>query len=338
MRLRSSSRLWRAVRFPAAAALFVATVFASLRYGALPLDAATVWSAVWDYDHTDHGQVVVRELRVHRTVIGTLAGACLAVAGALTQGVTRNPLGAPGILGINAGAALAVVGAIYVVGITTPGGYVWFAFVGALAATLLVYAIASAGAGGATPVKLALAGAIITALAGSWTAALLLLDVATLDQARFWLAGSIAGRGTAEATLLMPVIGVSLVAALLIGRQVNALSMGAQLAAGLGQRVAAVRAVASVLVVALAGSAVALAGPVAFVGLAVPHIVRSVVGPDYRLIIGYSMLLGPCLLLGADVVGRVIVAPSELQVGIVSAALGAPFLVYLVRRSRMAEL
>ena len=314
------------------------TVFASLRFGALSLDTVTVWSAIWSYDPADHGQIVVRELRVHRTVIGCLAGACLAVAGALTQGVTRNPLGAPGILGINAGAAFAVVGAIYLVGISSPGGYVWFAFGGALGATLLVYAIASAGAGGAPPVKLALAGAIISALAGSWTAALLLLDVATLDQARFWLAGSIAGRGTAEVTLLFPVIGISLAAALLIGRQVNALSLGAHVAAGLGQRVAITRAVAGVLVVALAGSAVALAGPIAFVGLAVPHIVRSLIGPDYRLIIGYSMLLGPCLLLGADVIGRVVVAPSELQVGIVSAALGAPFLIHLVRRTRLAEL
>ena len=314
------------------------TVFASLRFGALSLDTATVWSAIWNYDQADHGQIVVRELRVHRTVIGSLAGACLAVAGALTQGVTRNPLGAPGILGINAGAAFAVVGAIYLVGISSPGGYVWFAFGGALGATLLVYAIASAGADGATPIKLALAGAIISALAGSWTAALLLLDVATLDQARFWLAGSIAGRGTAEVLLLFPIIGIALVAALLIGRQVNALSLGAHVAAGLGQRVAITRAVAGVLVVALAGSAVALAGPIAFVGLAVPHIVRSLVGPDYRLIIGYSMLLGPCLLLGADVVGRLVVAPSELQVGIVSAALGAPFLIHLVRRTRLAEL
>lgn len=318
--------------------LFVVTVFASVRFGALDIDTATVWTALWNYDPADHGQIVVRELRLHRTAIGVLAGACLAVAGALTQGVTRNPLGDPGILGISAGAAFAVVSAIYLVGISTAAGYVWFAFAGALGATLLTYAVASAGAGGATPVKLALAGAIISALAASWMSMLLLLDVATLDQARFWLAGSISGRGTAEMMLLSPIIGAALLVSLLIGRQVNALSLGAEVAAGLGQRVAVTRAVTGLLVVALAGSAVALAGPVAFIGLAVPHIVRSLVGPDYRLIIGYSMLLGPCLLLGADVVGRVIAAPSELQVGIVSAALGAPFLIYLVRRTQLAEL
>ena len=326
------------VGVPAAVALLAVVALLSLRYGALGIDTATVWNAIWDYDRSDHGQVVVRELRLHRTVIGAVAGASFAVAGALTQGVTRNPLGAPAILGTNAGAAFAVVTAIYVVGIATPAGYVWFAFAGALGATVLVYAIASAGTGGATPVRLALAGAVISALLGSWTAAMLLLDVATLDQARFWLAGSISGRGTTDALLLAPIIAAALVAALALGHHVNALSLGAEVAAGLGQRTNAVRAVAGLAVVALAGSAVALAGPVAFVGLAVPHIVRSVVGPDYRWIIVYSLLGGPCLLLGADVVGRLVVAPQELQVGIVSAAVGAPFLIYLVRRTRLAEL
>ena len=323
---------------PTSAALLAAVAWTSLRYGALHIDNATVWESLWSYDRDDHAQIVVRELRLHRTVIGMVAGASFAVAGALTQGVTRNPLGAPGILGTNAGAAFAVVTAIYVAGIATPAGYVWFAFAGALGATVLVYAVASAGSGGATPVRLALAGAVISALLGSWTAALLLLDVATLDQARFWLAGSISGRGTDEALLLLPVVAVALVAALGLGRHVNALSLGKEVAAGLGQRTGLVQAVAGLAVVALAGSAVALAGPVAFVGLAVPHIARSVVGPDYRWIIVYSLLGGPCLLLGADVVGRLIVAPQELQVGIVSAAIGAPFLIYLVRHSRLAEL
>lgn len=327
-----------AMSLPLAGATLICVGFLSLRYGVLHIDFATVWDALWNYDRSDQGQVVVRELRVPRTIIGMLAGAGFAVAGALTQGVTRNPLGAPGILGTNAGAAFAVVTAIYSAGITTPAGYVWFAFAGALGATVLVYLVASAGASGPTPVKLALAGAVISALLGSWTAALLLLDLETLDQARFWLAGSISGRGTEEVELLLPVIAVALVVALSMGRQVNALSLGEEVATGLGQRTALVRAVAGLCVVALAGSAVAMAGPVAFVGLAVPHIVRSVVGPDYRWIILYSALLGPCMLLGADVVGRLIVSPTELQVGIVSAAVGAPFLIYLVRGTKLAQL
>ena len=319
-------------------AILVVVCLSSLRYGVLHIDSGTVWQAFWDYDPTDHGQAVVRELRLHRTVIGAVAGASFAVAGALAQGVTRNPLGDPGILGVNAGAAFAVVAAIHLVGVTAPTGYVWFAFAGASAAALLVYAVAAAGSGGASPVKLALAGAVITALLGSWTAALLLLDVATLDQARFWLVGSISGRGTDEALLLMPVVAVAMTVALGLGRHLNALSLGTEMAAGLGQRIAAVRAVAALVVVALAGSGVALAGPVTFVGLAVPHIARSTVGSDYRWIILYSLLGGPCLLLGADVIGRLVASPRELQVGIVSAALGAPFLVCLVRRSRTIEL
>ncbi|MCQ3812895.1 MAG: iron ABC transporter permease [Acidimicrobiia bacterium] len=327
-----------ALGLPIVFSLLVVVILLSLRFGALRIDTGTVANAIWDYDRSDHRQIVVRELRLPRTAMGILAGACFAVAGALTQGVTRNPLGAPGILGINAGAAFAVVTAIYSGGITNPAGYVWFAFIGALGATVLVYVVASAGSGGATPIKLALAGAVISALLGSWTAALLLLDLETLDQARFWLAGSISGRGTEEAVLLFPIIAAALLLALFMGRQVNALSLGDEVAKGLGQRISITRTVAGVCVIALAGAAVALAGPAAFIGLAVPHIVRSVVGPDYRWIILYSALLGPCLLLGADIIGRVIVSPEELQVGIVSAALGAPFLVYLVRNTKMTEL
>ena len=207
------------VSLPCAGGLLLLVGLLSLRYGVLDIDISTVWESIWSYDRSDQGQVVVRELRVPRTIIGILAGAGFAVAGALTQGVTRNPLGAPGILGTNAGAAFAVVTAIYSAGITTPAGYVWFAFAGALGATVLVYLVASAGSSGPTPVKLALAGAVISALLGSWTAALLLLDLETLDQARFWLAGSISGRGTEEVQLLLPVIAVALVVALSMGRR-----------------------------------------------------------------------------------------------------------------------
>ncbi|MEM7287706.1 MAG: iron ABC transporter permease [Actinomycetota bacterium] len=323
---------------PFAIALLAFFVLLSLRCGSLEISTAQAWNAIFDYDATDQGQIVVRELRAPRTLIGAAAGACLAVAGAITQGVTRNPLGAPGILGVNAGASFAIVTAIFLAGVVTPEGYVWFAFAGALGAAVLVYSVASVGHGGATPVKLALAGAVVTALLGAWTTSLLLLDQETLDQARFWLAGSIAGRGTDELRLLFPIIVASLVVGLFMGRQINLLSMGDDVAAGLGQRTALVRAAAGVTVVLLAGSAVAIAGPVAFIGLAIPHMVRSIVGPDYRWIMLYSLLLGPCLLLASDVVGRVVVRPAELQVGIVTAAVGAPFLIYLVRFTKLAEL
>ncbi|MEM8923449.1 MAG: iron ABC transporter permease [Actinomycetota bacterium] len=327
-----------AIGVPLCVGILLVIGLLSLRCGSLELSATTAWNALVDYDSTDQGQIVVRQLRVPRTLVGAAAGACLAVAGAITQGVTRNPLGSPGLLGVNAGAAFAVVTAIFALNVVSPLGYVWFAFLGALGASVVVYAVASTGPGGPTPVKLALAGAIITALLAAWTTSLLLLDSETLDQARFWLAGSIAGRGLEELRLLFPMMAIALVAGLFMGRQINALSLGEDVAAGLGQRTTYVRVASAAIVVVLAGSAVAIAGPVAFVGLAIPHVVRSLVGPDYRWILLYCVILGPCLLLGADIVGRIVVRPAELQVGIVTAAVGAPFLVYLVRFTKLAEL
>ena len=317
-------------------ALTVVT-FLSLRFGSFQVSWMTAWDAIFDYDSTIQGQIVVRELRLPRTFLGLAAGSSLAVAGALVQGVTRNSLAGPGILGINQGAAFAVVTAIFLADIVSPKGYVWFAFIGATIASVLVYSVAHFGPGGATPIKLVLSGVIVTALLGSWTSALLLLDLETLDEARFWLAGSISGRGIEEVYFLFPFILVSLFVAVLMGRQVNVLNLGEDIAASMGQRMNLVRILAGLIVIILSGSAVAIAGPIAFVGLAVPHIVRSLVGPDYRWILLYCVILGPCLLLGADIVGRLIVRPSELQVGIVTAAVGAPFLIYLVRFTKIGQ-
>ena len=317
--------------------LVIVIVLISLRFGSLEITWRTAWNAIFNYDTTNQGQIVVRELRIPRTILGLAAGSCLAVAGALTQGITRNPLGAPGILGVNAGAAFAIVTAIYVADIVSPAGYVWFAFFGAAGASILVYFIAQFGAGGATPVKLALAGVVITALLGGWTTSLLILDLETLDEARFWLAGSIASRGTDEITVLFPIIIIGLLLGISLGKQINILSLGEDIAMSLGQRIAIIRIAAGIVIILLCGSAVAIAGPVAFVGLAIPHMVRSLVGPDYRWILIYSLFLGPCLLLGADVIGRLIVRPTELQVGIVTAAAGAPFLIYLVRFTKLSD-
>jgi len=317
--------------------LVIIIALISLRFGSLEITWGTAWNAIFDYDATNQSQIVVRELRLPRTILGLAAGSCLAVAGALTQGITRNPLGAPGILGVNAGAAFAIVTAIYVADIVSPAGYVWFAFFGAAGASILVYFIAQFGAGGATPVKLALAGVVITALLGGWTTSLLILDLETLDEARFWLAGSIASRGTDEITVLFPIIIIGLLLGISLGKQINILSLGEDIAMSLGQRIAIIRIAAGIVIILLCGSAVAIAGPIAFVGLAIPHMVRSLVGPDYRWILLYSLFLGPCLLLGADVIGRLVVRPTELQVGIVTAAAGAPFLIYLVRFTKLSD-
>lgn len=305
----------------------------SVRVGSVPIDTGTVLDAFFDFDGSDE-HIIVRSLRVPRTLIGIGVGAALAVAGAVTQGVTRNPLGAPDILGINAGASFAVVTAIHGLGFVTPAGYLWFAFAGALGATVLVYALGSSGSGGPTPVKLALSGAVLTALLGSWTTALLVLDQRTLDEARFWLAGSLAGRELAVFAMVAPFLVVGLAVSLVLGRQLNALSLGEDVARGLGQRTSVVRIMCALAVVLLAGAAVAAAGPIAFIALATPHMVRALIGADYRWILPYSLAFGPVLLLAADILGRIVVRPAELQVGIVTAVFGAPVLISLVRRSK----
>lgn len=306
--------------------------------GARPIALGTVIEAFTGYDPASDEHLIVRTLRVPRTIIGLAVGAALGVAGAVMQGVTRNPLADPGILGINAGAAFAVVIAIYALGVGSLSVYVWFAFVGAAVAAVVVYGLGSLGRDGPTPVKLALAGAAITALLSSLTTAILLIDIQTLDQFRFWVVGSLAGRDAEVARQVLPFLLVGAVLALASARSLNALALGDDVARSLGQRVVVARLLAAVAVVLLTGGAVAAAGPIAFVGLAVPHVARAFTGPDYRWVLPYSAVLAPILLVGADVIGRVVARPGELQVGIVTALVGAPFFIALVRRKKLAEL
>ena len=311
---------------------------ASIAIGAKSIPFGTVIDALFHFDPSNPDHLIIRSLRIPRTVVGLLAGAALGVGGAVMQGLTRNPLADPGILGVNAGAALFVVIGIYGFGLTSLLGYVWFAFVGAAIASGLVYTLGSLGREGATPVKLALAGAAVTAMLGSVTSAILLLDVETLDQFRFWNVGSLAGRTSTIAANVAPFVIVGLVLALASGPMLNNLSLGDDVARGLGQRIGLSRILGAVCIVLLCGAATAAAGPIVFVGLAVPHVARAICGPDYRWILPYSMVLSPVLLLGADIVGRVIARPGEVQVGIVTAIVGAPVFIYLVRRRKLAEL
>jgi iron complex transport system permease protein len=318
--------------------VLVVVALLGVAVGARPIALGTVIEAFTAYDGTSDEHLIVQTLRVPRTVIGIAVGAALGIAGAVMQGVTRNPLADPGILGINAGAAFAVVIAIYALGIGDLSVYVWFAFVGAAVAAVVVYGLGALGRDGPTPVKLALAGAAITALLSSLTTAILLIDIQTLDQFRFWVVGSLAGRDAGIARQVLPFLLVGVVVALASSRSLNALALGDDVARSLGQRVAVTRVLAGVAVVLLTGAAVAAAGPIAFVGLAVPHVARAVTGPDYRWVLPYSAVLAPILLVGADVIGRVVARPGELQVGIVTALVGAPFFVALVRRRKLAEL
>ncbi|MBG6184119.1 iron complex transport system permease protein [Arthrobacter sp. CAN_A214] len=310
---------------------------ASLTIGARAISLATLIDVLTSYDPADGDHAVVLS-RIPRTVTGLLVGAALGVAGAAIQGVARNPLGDPGILGINAGASLAVVVAIYLFGVSTASGYIWFAFAGAACAAVVVYTVASLGREGATPVKLALAGAALAAGFGSLTSSVLVSSQETLDRFRFWQVGTLSGRGWDVILTVLPFILAGLVLTIATGKALNSLVLGDDVARGLGQSVGRNRAVAAVGIVTLCGAATAAAGPIVFVGLVIPHMVRLVTGPDYRWILPFSAVLGPVLLLAADILGRVILPPAEVQVGVMTALVGAPVFIWLVRQRRMAQL
>jgi iron complex transport system permease protein len=310
---------------------------ASVAVGAKAIPVDVVWNALFAPTGTEN-DIVVRALRVPRTVLGLLVGAALGLAGALIQGHTRNPLADPGLLGVNAGAGFLVVIGIYVFGVTSLYGYVWFAFAGALAASAAVFMLGSVGRGGPSPVALALAGTAVTALLVALTSAVVLIDVQTLDAYRFWVVGSLAGRDAEVAGQVLWFLLTGAVLGLASAPALNALALGDDVARSLGHSVLRTRVLGIVAITLLAGGATAACGPIAFVGLVVPHIVRSVTGPDYRWLLPASALAGAVLLLVADVVGRVVVRPGELQVGIVLALVGGPFFVWLVRRRKMVAI
>lgn len=317
--------------------LLVALSLTSLAVGARAIPLGEVLDALFNPAAEGTNATILRDLRIPRTLLALLIGAAIGLSGAIMQGVTRNPLADPGLLGINAGAALFVVVGISVFGLTTLPAYVWLGFGGAAVATVLVYAVASLGREGATPVKLALAGAAVTAAFGSITTGVLMVDATTLDKFRFWQVGSLAGRGNDILLGVSPFLAVGIVLALITGRLLDAMALGDDIARGLGQRVMLSRGIAALTWIVLAGGATA-AGPIAFVGLTVPHAARAITGPSYRWILPYSAVMAPILLLSADMLGRVLAPPGELQVGIVTAALGAPLFILLVRRRRLAEL
>ncbi len=314
--------------------LLVILLFAmafSLTLGAVDVDIQTVWWALTTPSEA-FNELIIRTVRLPRLLSGMVIGMALAVAGALMQGLTRNALASPGILGINAGAALAVVATLVFFGQPPLLTLALFAALGAGLAALVVYALGSMGVGGATPIKLTLAGAILTAFLSAITTAILIFDEETLDQVRFWTAGSLAGRDTLLLTNTAPYILLGMVIALMLGKQVTTLNLGDDIASGLGQNTKRVKQFAFLAVVLTAGGATALAGPIGFVGLVVPHITRLLVGSDYRRILLTSALVGALMVTVADVLARILIRPQELPVGIVMGLLGAPFFIYLARK------
>jgi len=332
---RTARRRHRLLVVLALAALLAAVLLAGLALGSKPLPPADVWHALVAPDGGE-ATVIVRELRLPRTVLGLVVGLALAIAGVLMQALTRNPLAEPRILGISAGASLGVVLAIVVLGAGTPAGYVWFGIAGALLAGLLVFGLAARSPDGSGPVTLALVGAALDASLGAVVLALLAADARTFEEFRFWVVGGLAGRGLPVTAQVVPFVLAGVVLAVAVARGLDALAAGDDIARGLGHRVGRVRIAGGAAAVLLTGAAVAAAGPIGFVGLAVPHLARALAGPDHRWTLLVAGLLGPALLVGADVLGRLVAPPGEIPAGIVTALIGAPLLVVLVRRVRTA--
>jgi iron complex transport system permease protein len=324
----------RAAGLVAAFGVLLLVAAASVAFGAKSLSLGEVWHGLFRYAGTD-ADVVVRDLRLPRTVLGLLVGASLGLAGAVMQALTRNPLADPGLLGVNAGSAAAVVSGISFFGVTSTTGLVWFALFGSGVVSVAVYSLG--GSRSATPVRLVLAGTAITAALFGYINAVVLLDTAALDRMRFWTVGSLARAQDDINLKALPFVAAGVLVALALARPLNALALGDDAARALGSRPELTRGAAILAVTLLCGAATAACGPIVFVGLMVPHMVRSLTGPDLRWMLPYCALLAPVLMLGADVLGRLLGRPGELQVGIVTVVLGGPFFLYFVRRRRVAQ-
>ena len=317
--------------------LLAAVFLVSLSVGARSIDFGEVWRVLWATDGSE-SSYIVHEMRTPRALLALVVGAALGVAGALIQALTRNPLADTGILGVGAGASFAVVVGVAFFGVTALSEYLWFAFGGAILVTVLVYALGSIGSIGATPVRLTLVGVALGALLGGFSSAITMLNPDSFEDMLRWSAGSLAGRGYSTLTAVAIPIAVGLALALVCGRPLNAISLGDDLARSLGANVLRTRVLVIVAVTLLAGAATAAAGPIGFVGLMVPHVVRWFTGPDQRWIIPFSAIGAALLLLASDVLGRILLAPQELEVGIVTAFVGAPVLIILARRSKVSAL
>ncbi|MEZ0577116.1 FecCD family ABC transporter permease [Nocardioides sp. MH1] len=323
--------LTRPAVVPAGVALMLASLAAVIAVSVLVGSTWVSPAALLDPGHVDHAVLVKRW---ERTLLGLAVGAAFALAGACMQGLTRNPLADPGLLGVNAGAAFAMATAIAYLGAHSLGQYLWYGFLGAALAAVVVHAVASVGREGATPAKLTIAGAALTAGLSSWTTGVLLLDREAVEQIRRWQVGTVAGRDTGVLLTVAAPLVVGAVLALAMAGALNTLALGDDLARGLGRRTAVDRALVGLAVVLLAGTGTAVAGPIAFIGLVVPHAVRRLVGGDHRRVLPLSAAYGGALVVLADTLGRVVLPPAEVQVGVMATVIGVPVLVWVVARGR----
>lgn len=316
--------------------LLLVLLVLSMLIGSNAIAPSVVWDALF-HPSADIDQFAIRDYRLPRTVVGLVVGIALGLSGALIQAITRNPLADPGILGVHAGASFAVTFAVGFLGVRNVQDYMWFAFAGAGIVTLMVLALGSTRQG-SSPAVMVLAGVSIGAVLGGAREALQLTNPDAFDAMRSWNAGSIAGRPLDVVWPILPFFAVALVLAFVVAGPLNAMALGDELALAQGVRLARTRILAIIALTFLAGGATAIAGPIVLVGLMIPHIARWIVGPHQRWIFAYSILLAPSLLLASDILGRVVMAPGEIPVGIVTAFVGAPVLIILVRRKNASEL
>ncbi|SHS06159.1 ABC-type transporter, permease components [Mycobacteroides abscessus subsp. abscessus] len=316
--------------------LFLYLIGASIVYGYTD----TSWKMAWEAFQNNNGSnehLVIETVRLPRALIAAAVGSSLAISGALMQTLTKNPLASPSIFGINAGAGFAVVIAVSLFQISHLQAFAWIAFLGAAVAAISVYFIGSLGREGLTPMKLTLAGAAIAAMFSSFTQGFLVLSEVALEQVLFWLAGSIQGRKLEILVSVIPYLVVGWLGALLLASKLNVLSMGEDVAKGLGIRTGLLKIGIGTIVILLAGGSVAVAGPVGFIGIVIPHITRSIVGIDHKWVIPYSAFLGAILLLLADILARYVIMPEEVPVGVMTAIIGTPFFIYIARRGFNAK-
>ncbi|UVI31026.1 FecCD family ABC transporter permease [Paenibacillus spongiae] len=317
--------------------LFAGCFIASVALGQIAIPFTTTIDAFFDYDPSSTEHILITTTRISRAVIAAVIGAGLAIAGAFMQALTRNPLASPSIFGINAGAVFCIVFAATFFSVSSLTHYMWIAFAGAGIAACSVYFLGSLGRDGLSPIKIVLAGAAISALFVSFTQGMLVISEQNLEGVLFWLAGSVSGRTMDMLLPILPYMAGAGILAFLLGRSVNILTTGEDIAKGLGQRTIMVKSLMAVVVIVLAGGSVAVGGSIGFIGLVVPHIVRSLVGIDYRWIVPYCALLGASLLLLADIAARFVIMPQEMPIGVMTALVGTPFFIYIARRGMARE-
>ncbi|MDG4846297.1 FecCD family ABC transporter permease [Peribacillus frigoritolerans] len=329
MLLKNSWQKWMGLFITILLLLFL--LCSSIVYGYTDTTWKMAIDAFTDFNGTNE-HIVIQSVRLPRALIASAIGASLAISGVLMQTLTKNPLASPDIFGVNAGAGLAVVTGVTVFGISNLQVFTWLSFLGAAIAAISIFMIGSMGRGGLTPMKLTLAGAAMTAMVASLTQGLLVSNEALLEQVLFWLAGSVSGRSLDNLVAVLPYLAAGWVLALIMSGKMNVLSMGEDVAKGLGLNIVFLKLALGLAIILLSGGSVAVAGPIGFIGIVVPHLTRSIVGIDHRWLIPFSGLFGAVLLIAADVISRYILMPREVPVGVMTAIIGTPFFIYIARK------